>query len=68
MITPGAGAPPALVDLLHFLSSVKEAEDELIEKYHPLGAGMAAINSDAYPEDSLRVPETHAIGCTIKWK
>ncbi|MEK7233192.1 MAG: GAF domain-containing protein [Elusimicrobiota bacterium] len=28
MITPGAGALPALVDLLQFLSSVKEAEED----------------------------------------
>ncbi len=30
MITPGAGALPALVDLLHFLSSVKEAEEDQV--------------------------------------
>jgi adenylate cyclase len=30
LITPGAGALPALVDLLHFLSTVKEAEEDQV--------------------------------------
>lgn len=30
MITPGAGALPALVDILHFLSTAKEAEEDQV--------------------------------------